>query len=68
MHMCSQYLQPPMCLAAKPPANDHTQGPRMDQEIFKGEVKALPMQPAHPLWRMEQVYLPMIRGKAGPYC
>ena len=42
------------------------QGPRKEEELFKVEVKALPMQPAHPIPPMEQASLPMMRGKAIP--
>ena len=48
------------------PTNDTVQRSKEDLRLFKVEVKALPTQPAHPLQQTEQVYLPMIRGKAGP--
>ena len=42
------------------------QGVRKEGSLFRVEVKALPMRPAHPKPLMEQASLPMIRGKALP--
>ena len=42
------------------------QGLRKGGRLFRVEVKALQMRPAHPKPLMEQASLPMIRGKALP--